>query len=68
MGQRKLQSAAIWALAKRQHGVVTRPQLLDLGVNSDAIHHRVERRRLHPVRRGVYAVGRPEGTRYGKLT
>jgi very-short-patch-repair endonuclease len=65
MGQRKPQSAAIWALARRQHGVLARPQLLEMGVNADAIQHRIERRRLHPVWRGVYAVGRPELTRRG---
>jgi very-short-patch-repair endonuclease len=36
-----------------------------LGLNSDAIQHRIERRRLHQLQRGVYAVGRPELTREG---
>ncbi|MQA74446.1 MAG: hypothetical protein GEU88_08940 [Solirubrobacterales bacterium] len=45
--------------------VVTRPQLLERGVNSDAIQHRIEKRRLHPVRRGVYILGRPELTQHG---
>jgi len=47
-----------WDLAHQQHGVVTRDQLLRLGFSDAAIRHRVERRRLHPVHRGVYAVGR----------
>jgi very-short-patch-repair endonuclease len=48
---------AIAALAERQHGVVSRAQLLDLGVGPGAIKHRVELGRLQQVRRGVYAVG-----------
>jgi len=54
-----------WALARRQHGVITRWQLLELGFSERAIEHRIRTRRLHPVWRGVYAVGRPELTRYG---
>ena len=65
MGQKKLHSGAIWSLVRQQHGVVTRPQLIARGLKSDAIQHRIETGRLHPVRRGVYAVGRPELTRYG---
>jgi len=48
---------AVAALAARQHGVVSRAQLLALGLTKDAIRRRVERRRLHPVRACVYAVG-----------
>jgi predicted transcriptional regulator of viral defense system len=48
---------AIAALAGRQHGVVARPQLLDLGLGRRAIAHRIELGRLHPIHRGVYAVG-----------
>src|SRR3954463_16436720 len=48
---------AIAALATRQHGVVSRAQLLDLGVGAGAIKHRVQLGRLQPLRRGVYAVG-----------
>jgi very-short-patch-repair endonuclease len=65
MGQTKLQSRAVWALAERQHGVVARRQLLAHGLSAGAIHHRIEKGRLHPVHRGVYAVGRPQLTRYG---
>src|SRR3954454_19480395 len=48
---------AIAALASRQHGVVSRAQLLDLRLGADAIKHRVALGRLHPLYRGVYAVG-----------
>jgi very-short-patch-repair endonuclease len=57
--------ARLWALVARQHGVVTREQLLDLGFSPQAITHRLSRGRLHPVWRGVYAVGRPELARHG---
>lgn len=52
-------SAELWSLAKRQHGVVARAQLTNLGLSRGAIQHRIERGRLHPLHRGVYAVGRP---------
>lgn len=51
-----------WELAGRQHGVVARRQLLTLGFSSREIEHRVTRRRLHLVMRGVYAVGWPRLT------
>jgi very-short-patch-repair endonuclease/predicted transcriptional regulator of viral defense system len=65
MGQKRLQWSAVWALARRQHGVVTRAQLLAMGMGPDEIQYRIETRRLHRVWRGVYAVGRPELTRDG---
>jgi very-short-patch-repair endonuclease len=61
----KLQSS-VWALARRQHGVVTRVQLLELGYGPHAIQHRVEKGRLHPIHRGVYAVAWPELTPKGR--
>jgi very-short-patch-repair endonuclease len=60
-------SRAAWALARRQHGVITRRQLLRLAYSRHAIDHRIETGRLHRVWRGVYAVGRPELTREGHL-
>jgi very-short-patch-repair endonuclease len=59
-------SAAVWALARRQHGVVARWQLLELGASPDWIGHRIAKGRLHPIHRGVYAVGRPEVTQRGR--
>ena len=60
-----LQSRNIWRLAEQQHGVVARSQLLECGLTKAAIKHRIDRGRLHPVRRGIYAVRRPQLTREG---
>ncbi|MGH2991542.1 MAG: endonuclease domain-containing protein [Solirubrobacterales bacterium] len=48
---------AIALLARRQHGIVARGQLLDLSVSSRAIEHRLRVGRLRRVHAGVYAVG-----------
>jgi very-short-patch-repair endonuclease len=55
----------LWALARHQHWVVARRQLLELGFSRRWIQHRIAIGRLHPLRRGVYAVGRPHVTRHG---
>jgi very-short-patch-repair endonuclease len=62
MANKRLQpeSAELWALVRRQHGVVTRAQLLAHGLSGASIQRRMAAGRLHPLRRGVYAVGRPE--------
>jgi Transcriptional regulator, AbiEi antitoxin len=52
----------ITALAARQHGLVTRRQLLGLGLGESAIVYRCQNGRLFRVHRGVYAVGRPPAT------
>lgn len=44
-------------LAARQHGVVTRPQLISIGFSSDMIDRRIEAGLLRPLHRGVYLVG-----------
>src|SRR5437764_9220078 len=67
MACKKVQSSTdAWALAIRQHGVVTRAQLLELGFSRRAVQHRVAKGRLHPVFSGVFAVGRPELTQHGR--
>lgn len=52
-------SAQTWRLAARQHGVLARRQLLALGFSAAAVQHRIAYGRLHPVVRGIYAVGWP---------
>ena len=59
-------AARLWSLAERQHGVVSHAQLIDLGFHPQAIKHRIANGRLHPLRRGVYAVGRPRVTQHGR--
>jgi very-short-patch-repair endonuclease len=59
-------SAEVWKLAARQHGVVARAQLIELGYSAQAIKRRVASGRLHPIWKGVYAVGRPQVGRRGR--
>jgi hypothetical protein len=47
---------AVAALAGRQHGMVSWPQLKDLGMTSRALQTRVAARRLYRIHRRVYAV------------
>lgn len=54
-------------LAERQHGVVTRAQLRDLGIADRTIGHRVARGQLRRLYRGVYAVGHRALKRNGYL-
>lgn len=56
----------VWGLAREQHGVVTRRQLLELGFTAQSIQHRLSKGRLHRVSPGVYSVGRPELNRHGR--
>jgi hypothetical protein len=48
---------AITGIASGQHGVITRTQLLNLGLSSDAIERRLRAKRLRPLQRGVYVAG-----------
>ena len=57
MSEREHRTA--WRLVGRQHGIVARAQLLALGFSPAAIQHRIAYGRLHPVARGIYAVGWP---------
>jgi very-short-patch-repair endonuclease len=57
----------IVALAERQHGVITRGQLIEAGLTDDGIGRRVRDGRLHRVHQGVYAVGRPTLTTKGRF-
>jgi very-short-patch-repair endonuclease len=67
MGAKKRQPWAkeAWELARRQHWVVARGQLLELGMSSKAIRHRLSSGRLHRLVPGVYAVGRPRVSQRG---
>src|SRR3954447_26228859 len=56
-----------WGLAAAQHGVVSHGQLRELGLSRRAIEHRLAIGRLHRVAHGVYALGRPDLTRHGRL-
>jgi very-short-patch-repair endonuclease len=49
--------SAIAAIAGPQHGVITREQLLGLGLTDGAILYRLKIGRLHRLHNGVYAVG-----------
>jgi hypothetical protein len=62
---RRARDAAIWGLVRHQHGAVARWQLLALGLGARAIEGRIGAGHLHPVWRGVYAVGRPQLGRHG---
>jgi very-short-patch-repair endonuclease len=57
--------AVIGRLADGQHAMVSRWQLLQLGISGHAIEHRIERHQLFPRHAGVYSVGRREVTSEG---
>ena len=48
---------ALAELAARQHGIVSRRQLLELGFTERSVQHRIAMKRLHRIHPGVYAVG-----------
>jgi len=58
---------AIAGLARRQHGVVSLDDLLELGLSASAVRSRVASGRLHRVHRGVFAVGPARLNRRGQL-
>jgi very-short-patch-repair endonuclease len=64
MGDKDAQRAAR-RLAKQQHWVVTRQQLLELGFTPKGIKHRLAKGRLHAIWPGIYAVDRPDLTQLG---
>jgi very-short-patch-repair endonuclease len=53
-------------LAGRQHGVVTRAQLIGLGLSASAIDRRLRAGRLHALGQGVYTVGHRVLSREGR--
>jgi len=63
---RETNDVPVAGLAERQHGVVARRQLIELGLWEDAIDHRVAVGRLYPVAHGVYAVGHRAIDRRGR--
>ena len=58
--------AKIGALASRQYGVVSRRQLMELGLGKDAIQHRLGGGRLYAVYAGAYSVGHQVLPREGR--
>ncbi len=58
-------AAEVAALAERQHGVVTRGQLADLGLGRETIGRWSRSGRLHRLHVGVYAVGHRVLSRHG---
>src|SRR3954469_12503535 len=56
---------AMARLAERQYGVVSRRQLVEMGLGRHAIERLLKRGRLHVVHRGVYAVGHRRLSRDG---
>src|SRR5689334_7000159 len=58
--------AIAWILARAQHGVITRIQLLTLGFTDAEIRHRIARGRLRRIYPGVYAVGQLDLTQEGR--
>jgi very-short-patch-repair endonuclease len=64
------QLRALWgrvsAIAATQHGVISRRGLLRVGLTARQIERAVQMGRLHPLHRGVYAVGHTNLTIHGR--
>jgi very-short-patch-repair endonuclease len=58
--------AELAALAARQHGVVARRQLVEIGLTNRRIDRRLAIGRLHAIHRGVFAVGHTRLSREGR--
>lgn len=58
--------AAIAEHGRRQHGVISRGQLLELGMGRGGIAARIERGQLHRLHQGVYKVGYRRISRKGQ--
>jgi len=70
-GRERLRAAArrereLAQLAERQHGALSRAQLIAAGLGPRTIRRRVEAARLHLVHRGVYAFGGEKLSRRGR--
>lgn len=61
----RTQLRPVAAVAARQHGIVSRRQLVDLGYRRDAITRLLRTGHLHRLHRGVYAVGHTRIVREG---
>lgn len=59
--------AKIAGIAARQFGLITLVQLYSLGLTYTEVHRRVQKGRLFPLHRGVFAVGRPDIAPRGHL-
>lgn len=57
---------AIARIAEQQHGVITKAQLADAGVDKSGVSRRVRAGRLHLIQRGAYAVGHGHLSREGR--
>jgi predicted transcriptional regulator of viral defense system len=57
---------AVAELAHRQYGVVAHAELIDLGLSLSGVNRWLAEGSLHPVYRGVYAVGHPLLTEFGR--
>jgi very-short-patch-repair endonuclease len=60
-------ATAVSSLAARQHGVVSRKQMRELGLSDDVIDGWADAGRIQRMFRSVYAVGRPDLNERGRL-